>query len=176
MGVIIKKNGKYSVLYGYASTDINGFFSIDSAEVGNYSIIMDYPGIPMYNDWYATNFSITSPNDTTISLLGKVDSAYIRLYPYVGIENLSRENPDMKLYPNPSSGKFTLSIKNANWNDACIQISDIQGRLVYSEKLPSNHGSEYIKPVDLSSKTTGIYFLRFINEKTSKAVLLMIEF
>jgi hypothetical protein len=177
VGIVIKKKSKSPLndLYDYTIADINGLFSFEKVEAGNYSIFMDYPGIPMYTQGGANDISVINPNDTTINLLGKVDSAFIRLFPAVGIENFSMDDPVIKLFPNPSSGKFNLSVKNTSWNVALIQISDLQGRVVYSDELVLNHVHDFTASIDLSGIARGQYFVKIISEKSTKVALLMMQ-
>ena len=61
------------------------------------------------------------------------------------------------IYPNPSSGFFTLSLPE-NLNVLSVEVYDFTGRLVFVDK-----GSVYTKPlkreVDLSAQSSGSYIL-----------------
>lgn len=69
------------------------------------------------------------------------------------------EVDNMKLYPNPSDGKFNLNFNLKNKGDAEVTVYDLQGKQVYNEKLP-NFSGEYNKPIDISSNAKGIYFVK----------------
>jgi len=69
------------------------------------------------------------------------------------------EMDNMKLYPNPSDGKFNLNFNLKNIGDAEVTVYDMQGKQVYNEKLP-NFSGEYNKPIDISSNAKGIYFVK----------------
>jgi hypothetical protein len=52
-----------------------------------------------------------------------------------GIEE--NKNVEFTVFPNPSNGKFTILL-NKNWKEFSIEISDLSGRLIHSEKYVSN--------------------------------------
>lgn len=74
------------------------------------------------------------------------------------------EMEEMKLYPNPNNGKFNLNFTLNNKGDAEVVVYDMQGKQVYSEKLPNFQG-EYNKPIDISSNAKGIYFVKILQGK-----------
>lgn len=82
-----------------------------------------------------------------------------RLKNQLGAVDNKVEMDNMKLYPNPSDGKFNLNFNLKNKGDAEITVYDMQGKQVYNEKLP-NFSGEYNKPIDISSNAKGIYFVK----------------
>lgn len=66
------------------------------------------------------------------------------------------------IYPNPTTGVFTVAI--ANSANSLIEISNIQGQLVYSEKTNASQLN-----LDLSSKNAGVYFVKITNTSTGFA-------
>jgi Zn-dependent metalloprotease len=61
------------------------------------------------------------------------------------------------LYPNPNNGTFTLvyeAVENENLN---IEIRNVMGQIIYSEKI--NDMKELKKEISLINKNKGIYFL-----------------
>ncbi|MFY9309114.1 MAG: PKD-like domain-containing protein [Bacteroidia bacterium] len=75
-----------------------------------------------------------------------------------GIEEGSLQS--VALYPNPNSGKFTISVSNAVFSELSVVITDIQGKEVYRENN-SQVTLDYSKEVDLSGLAKGIYYVRF---------------
>lgn len=75
----------------------------------------------------------------------------------------NKENADeilaFSVFPNPSTGKFHLYLRQNSGNNLTITITDQMGKTVYysSEK---NLSSEYNETVDLSEKGKGIYYIR----------------
>jgi hypothetical protein len=86
VGVVIKKTAN-SILHGYGISDENGFFTIELAGQGEFSIFSDYPGIPMYTLNGANNIYSFNPYDTIIlnmmvvAIPLQTESNFIRVYP-----------------------------------------------------------------------------------------------
>lgn len=81
-----------------------------------------------------------------------------------GVSPINSHTIQVSINPNPSNGKFAVSIRNnvpqiiAGTNK--IEIYNILGEQVYSQSMV--HSSSFI--VDLSSKSSGIYLYRVITE------------
>lgn len=82
-----------------------------------------------------------------------------RLKNQLGTVDNKVEMENMKLYPNPNDGKFNLNFNLKNKGDAEITVYNVEGKQVYSEKLPDFQG-EYNKPIDISNNAKGIYFVK----------------
>jgi len=95
------------------------------------------------------------------------DSTYMYYHTAVtGIPVLRSDN--LVVYPNPSKGKFTLSeFGSVN----AIEIYDIQGHQVYSDKRVKQQTSQEI---DLSGYAKGIYFIKIYDgtKKYSRKVVI----
>jgi PKD repeat protein/photosystem II stability/assembly factor-like uncharacterized protein len=80
----------------------------------------------------------------------------------VGINNQAPGNTEVKIYPNPNDGHFTLSIGNGagEWK---MTVLNLEGQVIHSEIIAPQQGS-IIKDVDLSSFARGIYYLRLVSE------------
>jgi hypothetical protein len=71
-------------------------------------------------------------------------------------ENLSSEK--IKLYPNPSNGKFKIELADIASNNVEIFIFDLPGRLIYSENI-NIYSNKLNKELRLSLKT-GAYIVK----------------
>jgi len=54
----------------------------------------------------------------------------------VGINEATKEGPEMVLFPNPASGDVTVQI-SGNWQGGELVIEDMMGRAVYLEAISS---------------------------------------
>jgi hypothetical protein len=77
------------------------------------------------------------------------------------------------LYPNPNDGKCSLSLSSENGNELLVEISDLPGRTVYSNKIKMKPLETNEMSIDLSSVAKGIYMLQISNTKgkTSKKII-----
>jgi hypothetical protein len=72
--------------------------------------------------------------------------------------------PDIKLYPNPNSGFFTMFISDDLGYDQCnVFITSMDGRLVHNERILRE---ELIKEFKLSHLSAGSYILTIVGEQT----------
>lgn len=68
----------------------------------------------------------------------------------------------LKVYPNPSSGKFTLQYQNSNVKNAKLKVFNSVGGIILSKSLNADHVS-----IDLSKQSDGIYFVSIISDTFS---------
>ena len=69
-------------------------------------------------------------------------------------------SPDeMVVYPNPSSGHITIDVNMPGKGKADLTITDMNGKVVYSEQLPETDG-KISKEIDLSKNGKGMYSIR----------------
>ncbi len=73
----------------------------------------------------------------------------------------------VNIYPNPSNSIFNISIELDKSNDLNIRVYDVIGQLVSDKKINNTMGGNY--SIDLSSETSGIYFVE-IKTNNSKVV------
>jgi hypothetical protein len=76
----------------------------------------------------------------------------------------SEQSKTIKLYPNPTDGKITLSIKGDNPDNITIEILNIHGITIKIEKLEI---SENQIEVDLEGLPKGIYFIKIVFSENS---------
>jgi hypothetical protein len=82
----------------------------------------------------------------------------------VGIEQLTMDNGQLKIYPNPTNGQLTID--NGQLTMENIKIYDIMGRIVNNCQLSTVNCQ---LKIDVSHLPAGVYFLR-IGNKTAKFV------
>jgi PKD repeat protein len=76
------------------------------------------------------------------------------------------------VYPNPSSGLFKLEIDPSTKGTIQVEISDLLGRIVYSEKNIVKNGLLQ-KDLDIKAQPDGIYFLTIKSAECSKVMKLI---
>jgi hypothetical protein len=75
---------------------------------------------------------------------------------------------ELVIYPNPSQGNFTLEINMPGKEKAELLISDINGKIVYSEQITESN-EKITKQIDLSKYGKGMYSIRL--SKGGKVVI-----
>jgi hypothetical protein len=66
------------------------------------------------------------------------------------------------LFPNPTKGEFTLTLKVVNTDKVSIQLFDIRGRLI-DEKKYNNTTTNFSERIFFEKASTGLYFLKVSN-------------
>ena len=87
--------------------------------------------------------------------------------------NLSKNNHQLTVYPNPSTGEFNVTYTEALQQDAYLQIIDITGRIIYKSPLSLLVTNRNTLHVSFSNAEKGIYYLVIKNgENTVKKKLI----
>jgi len=66
---------------------------------------------------------------------------------------------DAMIFPNPSSGQFTIRLDLSDRGDMEINVTDLLGKTAYSNSIKVEKGL-YVDQIDLRNNPKGIYFLR----------------
>ncbi len=104
------------------------------------------------------NIWITGYSNGTGTLEDFLTIKYSNSNPSVLVKNISAVNNTVGIYPNPSSGRFTLC--NAIAGSQLI-ITNVLGEIIYESKINSPQAQ-----IDLSKEAKGIYFYRIISESS----------
>jgi Secretion system C-terminal sorting domain len=148
-----RNNGKYVQIGTALSTDTTFTYSA--------------PGFGMNYFMVRPKKIEMTPSGTYYNLgLGVVDSAYSKRA--TGVDELSKNNSFINIYPNPSNGIFTISMENAE-PKTTIKCYDLVGRIILEKSFNENNYQ-----IDLSTFSKGIYFLDIkcgMNETVKKIIL-----
>ncbi len=113
----------------------------------------DFVGISAYIHVVAINDCGESTSDT-IS---------ISVSP-VGINHLNGNEPQINISPNPSLGKFNISIEGAT-DDIDLIIINSSGQPIHKAKL-INTNDKYVHTIDIRPRLSGTYYLKFVTNNT----------
>ena len=75
----------------------------------------------------------------------------------VGIAEQPKEISSMLVYPNPTSGLFTVRLNDYMNKESRIKISNLLGEIVYEMKMMNS-----LSQIDISKQPSGIYFVSVI--------------
>ena len=89
----------------------------------------------------------------------------INIYEAVGINELSKEDINVQVYPNPSNGTFNVSLLSLEKDNYTIEVTNVIGQIVYNEVF-SGQG-DLQKQFDLSDSDNGMYLITI---KSSKGI------
>lgn len=67
---------------------------------------------------------------------------------------------EISLYPNPTTGQFTIDMKGIDIHDAILNIVDINGRIVHRETIKENAPT-----IDVGDINPGMYFVKIEMDK-----------
>jgi hypothetical protein len=104
--------------------------------------------------------------DTTVSLaqVGSQFGYFLTVDGGVGIHDIgSNFNSSLNVYPNPTSGKFDLTLSNVDNVNGEVAVYDMTGRKVYAQKVEAL--GFYNTSIDLSGFAKGIYSVQVRTEK-----------
>ncbi len=109
-------------------------------------------------DFDANNF-IKSESYKYVNQYWKIsgDSSFYYFHSVLGTDDLPVQDQSLTIYPNPSSGIFTISSKS---QITSVEIYNLFGERIYSD---FNFNIKTIKAFDLSGSPKGIYFVKVQN-------------
>ena len=90
----------------------------------------------------------------------------------VGIDPPAIYQADVRLFPNPNTGSFSLRFDNEHLKQAYLEVVDITGRTVYQEGLNLDSGDVRIT-VDKKLKA-GHYFVRLSHQNRTKVLKMVV--
>jgi hypothetical protein len=143
---------------------------LDPAEAGELTL----DGTQLTIDWKAdflgeAKLKVIAMNDCGQSVAS--EELDIALFNSVGISEISLLN--MRVYPNPSDGRFTIEFNSRVKTDGLVLVSNMLGETVYSEPIAIEQGS-FSHSLDLDGLSQGIYNLMVLIDqgKSSNRILI----
>jgi len=163
---------------GIISLDSRGFDNqmaiydspeVDSILAGNYTILAandDYNGTALDFSAAITNLENLEPGKTYYVQVdgsggNKEGEFYLYLYDSpLDIPEYKTASPRyFKVYPNPNTGSFSISINSPKTEDASLQIFNLQGKIIFEETIFLS-GTEQEISLSLEKNNPGIYLIR----------------
>jgi hypothetical protein len=85
----------------------------------------------------------------------------------------SASEKDLLIFPNPSNGKFNISLEQEGNKELILMITDASGKILVQQMMAGD-GQKVREELDFSDKPAGIYFIQLYNSsfrKTGKIVI-----
>ena len=180
---------------GISWTHISNSFRVNSVTINPTNASELYFTTETRGLWYSNNAASASPSFTQVSSYPFAGPVRVTYNPYhnneiwvssfgngmmVGtntltssVNELKIKNEGVTIYPNPTSGMFTIALTNSNLDKGNISITNILGELVYTAQ-EENTSTVFTKQLNLQNLTSGTYFIQIKNvEKvyTSKLII-----
>jgi len=156
MGVFTEAGGV--PVDGIAEWDGTKWCSIDSVTTDN----ADPGAAATYKDSLYVGGDFWTIDGSNISFIAEwVDGNYVaNCGQPTGVNQLKINNEQLKIYPNPNNGQFTLSLSNLTEN-CNVEIYNVLGEKVYTDALPQSQSN-----INLTGQPNGVYLIR-VNERNT---------
>ena len=113
------------------------------------------------------DYSVLGGNyNTSIGFLYASDTSGV-----VGIDENQLNSQNIKIFPNPNSGKFNIEMKTTEPQDIELKLFNSAGQQIYREYFGtvsptlSGQAGTFQKTIDISNFANGIYTVQLITEK-----------
>ena len=87
------------------------------------------------------------------------------------LDQVSIPGTHVTVYPNPSSGVFSISMKGFTGTNALVEIYNVLGERVHSQSLNLDANPDYLLPYRGNKLESGIYFLRIQTSQEESALV-----
>ncbi|MBI5324153.1 MAG: T9SS type A sorting domain-containing protein [Ignavibacteriae bacterium] len=143
---------------GYYHLQVSNHFDMDNNSLMlNDSLISDTTyNLSELHNGFQYYWRVSASN-----YFGKSDWSDVYSFIYDSLSFVESQKSDfiVEIKPIPANEKLNLNIKNAQPGDYEISCLDEFGRILSTEHYVNNDSELFIKNVDISKLTTGIYFL-----------------
>jgi hypothetical protein len=82
-------------------------------------------------------------------------------------------NSTLSVYPNPTNGKFTVSVTNPEAADMTIELVNISGQVVYRNQVSATYS--YNEEIDVTTFAKGVYYLKVNDGKGVKIEKVVVQ-
>lgn len=127
------------------------------------------PTLELYNDTLDPNLN-TSWFEGCIA--GSPGGPFVTPCTIVGLEDISQQDIPLKIYPNPSTGQFTINVTEADLSNFELDVTTIIGESVYHNFCQNN---QHNIQIDLSNYPDGVYYVNLKFENSSRTGKIVIQ-
>lgn len=103
------------------------------------------------NGWYRVTLTDACGSYT--------DSVYVLVNGTASVDENEGEL-NVSIYPNPSTGEFTVSVNDLNADKVTVSILTLAGQVVYNETFNATSNSK--KQININNQPKGVYFVQII--------------
>jgi hypothetical protein len=111
------------------------------------------------------NYSQTI-GETAVEIISSPEYIFTQGFQQPGLR-LTNETPlpgtGIDVYPNPATDKVTIKLFGDNSREFRIEVINISGTIVISEKLSFSDNYYFMKVIPLEQMNKGIYFVRIVS-------------
>lgn len=162
----VLNNKAVELIWSTSSETNSDFYTIEKSYDGeNFEFVAKVKAAGMSNEVLKYSTFDNSPiNRTTYYRLKQTD--FDGTYEYIGQTAVKANNKGIEklaLYPNPASNQAEISIFSNNNTNTEIDIYDMSGKLILSDILMLNEGSNQFV-MNIESFNKGMYFVILSNE------------
>jgi hypothetical protein len=154
----------------------------DSGNCSGSAKIVVYGGSPPYTflwsngntNEFADSLCYGNYDVTIRDSLGCIETTSISIGTLINVLQTKKES-EVMIYPNPSEGEFIISINSPSTEELELIIYNALSQKVFSTTLPVISESIYIKTINLSSNSSGIYYLQITGNNISTIKQIILE-
>ncbi len=154
-----------SVMFGWDKIENTAPYSLYGDNNGNYNQWLATPGAYYIEATpYSQSGTLPGRGDEPKGVCGIPLSAAFEFIQSGANKNGIKvnggdESSELKVYPNPNAGNFTVSFSIDETADVKVEIIDVLGKVVFQDELRSFTGA-YQRQFDFTAYSFGVYFLR----------------
>ncbi|MBR4838983.1 MAG: thiol protease/hemagglutinin PrtT [Paludibacteraceae bacterium] len=135
-------------------------YSYEAVFLNNYGVIKKVTGT--FNS-SKQNISVSDYNPLNNDAFHYITTPFSNNAPIAQIEeeniiNVDDANNALSIYPNPSTGIFTVDFGEDNTDNKTLRIFDLAGKVIYEVDILGKEAS-----IDLSDQEKGVYFIQTIS-------------
>ncbi len=165
-GQLILPNGSYN---NVLRLHVLENFHVQALYLG--TPIIDYLISDDYYYWLVDTISQPILIYGTTSSNGTIQSTVLRYQSIVSTGIPSTENGNLKIYPNPSNGKFTIDNNNLLFKDYKLEICNLLGKKIQYFIMKDQKSTE----MDISGYPKGVYFVTIHSDANMRTERIVIQ-